>query len=519
MKTQTLLEPPRHQSILLFCVLAILSFTQQSKGQSINFVDIVGSSVNPGDELTVRVNAVAGTARTIDLYLVTPGGASFLADSGIRFSLLAGTQTNTLRYRIPSNLCRPLNGVSGWGILAEIPANGARGISSANDTFSIQFEAAEIEFDRISGNRRFITSNSLTGTHRTTFTFDDQIFLQGAITNSGCLAQVSTHNISLEINGQLILGPTPIRSITGLSTPINLTEFYTDFSATTLGAGTHTITVRLTGLQTGTNFQVSQDITVIDNRPDLEVSLSSLSTQNLTTTVNQTPSRSLYTSESATVNVIVRNIGQTTADPVNVFVIQQNLDTGDIVGSLLLEFPEPLISGATRTGPVNLTLAPGRFRIFVIADPLLEPDSTDRISEVNESNNNGIVDFIVQALDEDADQDGMDLRTELALGTDPLANDSGSFRRFKVSENPSGGISIRFGRGSAPIPGTVFIVERSETLNGSDFEEIYRFVHDSQVTTAATDVGVTMSAEDFHITDQAPQGERVFYRMGILVQQ
>lgn len=109
----------------------------------------------------------------------------------------------------------------------------------------------------------------------------------------------------------------------------------------------------------------------------------------------------------------------------------------------------------------------------------------------------------------DFDGDGLPYGVEQALGTDVFAPDLNNSRNLAPPvRDPSGKQTLSFGLNPAALPGTVWILSRSQNL--VDFTEIYRF--DGSADFAGTDVDFDRDPDRVVIIDTAPPPGRAFYR-------
>ncbi len=111
----------------------------------------------------------------------------------------------------------------------------------------------------------------------------------------------------------------------------------------------------------------------------------------------------------------------------------------------------------------------------------------------------------------DIDGDGAAAGVEQAMGTNPAIPDGADAKAFAVGAPGSLPRVIRFGLNADAVPGTVYIVKRSEDLEV--FAEIYRF--DGTTENAVSGIEVDRTANRITLTDLDASEADVFYRLEV----
>jgi len=113
----------------------------------------------------------------------------------------------------------------------------------------------------------------------------------------------------------------------------------------------------------------------------------------------------------------------------------------------------------------------------------------------------------------DWDGDGNAFGVEYALGTDPLAIDSGHARNLRFTRNGSGQPVTTFGLNFDAISSTTWILKRSTTLLPGSFTEVFR-VSPGIPAVVGSGIYYNLDVTGFQITDTTPPaGGKAFYRL------
>lgn len=397
--------------ITIYAIITLLATSTATHGQTLNPVSVVEASVDPGGQISVRVQIIGGSGQiAVDLTLADSNG--FAASNTIRY-FQANNGVRTHLFQIPS-FCN--SQTAGWRIFASIPTTGS---SRFSDTFVINFDPAELHLGTLESGSRFISSNTPNAQQNTsTFLTTETLYIQGLIRNSGCLAQTQAHSVLLELNGEIISGPFQLPSINS-NQEFSIASIFGPFSLNGLTPGEYQLTVRIGGSnQLGNPTVASNTFNVVEPLPDYRIFNAALVTPSLTVTAEQPALEPISGDDLLSIRVGIGNFGGGSGGIAQVGITIHDLTRNTssetviktIIGSL-----EP-DQGATCPQLIELgTDLPGNYRIDFTADP------NGLIDEINNDNNLQSIEFSL--LDGDLDNDSISNSWEIENGFD--ANNSG----------------------------------------------------------------------------------------------